>query len=137
MKEVTLPKLSAAQSESWTGLLDLAEQVPDGWALIGGQMVHLHCWERKATPNRPTDDLDVVLDIHTAPTMLKKFTQVLVDLGFSSEGKSWEGHEHRWVRGGAVIDLLIASGLGKRASSKKVSSLKRKIGLINSVSGSF
>ncbi|MHB1128652.1 MAG: hypothetical protein ACYC06_01195 [Ilumatobacteraceae bacterium] len=119
MKEVLLPILPTAQSESWTGLLDLADRIPDGWALIGGQMVHLHCWERNTTPNRPTDDLDAVLDIRTMPTMLENITQVLVEIGFSSEGKSPEGHEHRWVRGNAVIDLLIADGLGERANSRK------------------
>lgn len=119
MKEVILPILPFAQSESWTGLLDLAGQIPNGWALIGGQMVHLHCWERQAIPNRPTDDLDAVLDIRTTPTMLKKFTAVLVEIGFTSDGKSWEGHEHRWIRGSAVIDVLIASGLGERANSRK------------------
>lgn len=119
MKEVLLPILPAAQSESWTGLLDLADRIPDGWALIGGQLVHLHCWERNATPNRPTDDLDAVLDIRTMPTILENITQVLVEIGFSSKGTSLEGHQHRWVRGTAVIDLLIPRGLGKRAISRK------------------
>jgi len=119
MKEVILPILPIAQSESWTGLLDIADRIPNGWAVLGGQMVHLHCWERKAIPNRPTDDLDAVLDIRTTPTMLNKFTAVLVDIGFSSDGKSWEGHEHRWTRGSATIDVLIASGLGERANSRK------------------
>ena len=119
MKEVILPTVPAAQSESWTGLLDLADRIPDCWAVIGGQMVNLHCWERKAIPNRPTDDLDAVLDIRTVPAMLKNVTHVLVEIGFSSGGKSPEGHEHRWVRDNAVIDLLIASVLGKRASSRK------------------
>lgn len=119
MKEVILPILPVAQSESWTGLLDLADRIPRGWALIGGQLVHLHCWERNASPNRPTDDLDAILDVRTTPTMLKRFTETLVEIGFSSAGKSWEGHEHRWVRGNAVIDVLIASGLGERANSRK------------------
>jgi hypothetical protein len=46
MNEVTLPPLAAVQEELWLGLLDVAERVPKGWCLIGGQMVHLHCWER-------------------------------------------------------------------------------------------
>jgi hypothetical protein len=65
MNEVTLPPLAAAQEELWLGLLDVAERVPKGWCLIGGQMVHLHCWERDASPNRPIDDIDTVLDIRT------------------------------------------------------------------------
>lgn len=68
---------------------------------------------------RPTDDLDTVLDIRTTPNMLEIFTGALIELGFLSEGRSWEGHEHRWVRGNAKVDVLIATGLGVRASLKK------------------
>ena len=55
---VELPVLGGAAGESWHGLLDLAEEVPDGWCLIGGFMVMLHCLERGAVPTRPTDDGD-------------------------------------------------------------------------------
>lgn len=82
-------------------------------------MVNLHCWERNAKPHRPTDDVDAVLDIRTAPTMLKKVTEFIVEIGFTSAGRSPDGHEHRWIRGEAQIDLLVASGLGDRARSRK------------------
>lgn len=119
MNEVTLPFLLPAQSAAWNGLIDIANEFPDGWVLIGGQMVNLHCWERNAKSHRPTDDVDAVLDIRTAPTMLKKVTQFIVEIGFTSAGRSPDGHEHRWIRGEAQIDLLVASGLGDRARSKK------------------
>ena len=119
MKRVSLPVLLDAQHQSWIGLLDLAERIPDGWTLIGGQMVHLHCWERKVSPNRATNDIDTVLDIRMVPKMLERFTGVLSDLGFQSAGRSFEGHEHRWVRGAATIDILIATGLGEKADTRK------------------
>ncbi|MBO0901843.1 hypothetical protein J1G42_14760 [Cellulomonas sp. zg-ZUI222] len=36
--------------------MDLHSDMPVGWVLVGGQMVHLHCAERGAAPQRPTDD---------------------------------------------------------------------------------
>ncbi len=119
MNEVTLPPLATAQEESWSGLLDVAERVPTGWCLIGGQLVHLHCWERDAAPNRPTNDVDTVLDVRTTPKILKTFTSALLDLGFSPDGESWEGHQHRWTREKATIDVLIATNLGEQAGSRK------------------
>ena len=118
MKVVALPFLLPAQSAAWNGLLDIADRFPDGWVLIGGQMVNLHCWEHDAKSHRPTDDVDAVLDIRATPTMLKKVTQFMVEIGFTSAGQSPEGHEHRWIRGDAQIDLLVASGLGERANSR-------------------
>ena len=86
MNEVTLPFLLPAQSAAWNGLIDIANQFPDGWVLIGGQMVNLHCWERNAKSHRPTDDVDAVLDIRTEPTMLKKVTEFILEIGFTSAG---------------------------------------------------
>lgn len=119
MKNISLPAMLDAQRESWIGLLDLADRIPDGWTLIGGQMVHLHCWDRKVPPNRATDDIDTVLDIRMAPKILETFTRVLQDLGFQSAGRSFEGHEHRWIRGAAKLDVLIATGLGVKADTRK------------------
>ena len=110
-----IPALTEGQAQSWRGLLAVAEIVPGGWCLVGGQMVHLHCWERGAFPNRPTDDVDTVLDIRAHPQMLRTFTEALSSVGFRSSGESWEGHQHRWVRDQAQIDVLIPSSLGERA----------------------
>jgi len=110
-----IPALTEGQAQSWRGLLAEAEIVPAGWCLVGGQMVHLHCWERGAFPNRPTDDVDTVLDIRAHPQMLRRFTGALSSVGFRSSGESWEGHQHRWVRDQAQIDVLIPSSLGERA----------------------
>jgi len=34
-----LPAMPAEQTASWFGLLDLYEQLDDGWTLVGGQLV--------------------------------------------------------------------------------------------------
>lgn len=107
----------AAQTASWHALMDLHERHPDGWTLVGGQMVHLHCAERDHTPTRPTDDADAVLDVRAEPHFHESFTTTLADLGFAFH-TSGEGLQHRWVNGLAQIDVLLPDGVGERATSR-------------------
>lgn len=34
-------------------------------------------------------------------------------------GESFEGHQHRWLRGSAQIDVLVPRGVGERALSRR------------------
>jgi hypothetical protein len=65
MAPVTLASMTPAQEESWRILLDLYTDFPDGWCLIGGQMVWLLANEHNVDPIRATDDVDVAVDIRT------------------------------------------------------------------------
>lgn len=116
---IVAPTLRPAQAEAWHALFDLHVVLPTGWALVGGQMVQSLCWERGSTPNRPTNDADTVLDVRAHPTMLLRFTTQLKNAGFVADGESFEGHQHRWVRGDAQIDVLIPRFLGERASTRR------------------
>lgn len=115
---VVMPPMSAAQAASWTALMDVQQMVPSGWTLLGGQLVHLHCAERGATPERPTDDVDAVLDVRTVPTMLDTFTRALAELGFEPD-TSGDGLQHRWRLGQAQIDVLLPDGVGERAAARR------------------
>jgi hypothetical protein len=115
---VVLTGLTERQRQSWIGLLDLAADFPNGWCLVGGQMVHLYCQERGLSPSRPTNDGDVVLDVRAQPNVLRDFTRALAAVGFTSAGVSPEGHQHRWVRDRASIDVLIPQGLGRAADAR-------------------
>ena len=64
---IVLPPMLAAQTASWHALMDLYGRHAEGWTLVGGQMVHLHCAERDYSPIRPTDDADAVLDVRADP----------------------------------------------------------------------
>jgi hypothetical protein len=116
--------MTRAQAEAWQGLFEVYKVHPEGWALVGGQMVHSLCWERGANPPRPTQDADALLDIRAQPTMLFEFTKTLTDLGYKSAGESpsilegAKGVQHRWVKGDAQIDVLIPRFLGKRADNR-------------------
>jgi hypothetical protein len=114
---IVMPAMPLPQEKVWLSLFRIAEALPDGWTLIGGQMVHLFCAERGATPHRTTTDGDTVVDIRADRQMLERFTQELRRLGFTSVGVSAEGHEHRWRNGDAIIDVLIAHSLGDRSQT--------------------
>ena len=116
MAALEIPDMTPRQEASWRGIIAVAQRVPSGWCLVGGQMVQLWCWERGIEPARPTDDGDAVLDIRANPNIMMQFTQALVDCGFEPDGADWNGHQHRWVnedRG--QIDILLPEGIGERA----------------------
>lgn len=119
MNVVVLPATTAQQQAAWVSLLDLYDRKPTGWTLVGGQMVHLHRAERSATPTRPTDDVDTLLDVRAEPHALHDVTDALQDLGFRPDGTSSNGHQHRWVLGDATVDVLIPDHLGPRATSRR------------------
>ncbi len=116
---IVLPAMPDEQTASWLGVLDLYEVLPDGWTLIGGQLVHLHCAERGKFPERATNDADTVVDVRADPTILQTFTQALQDLGFRSAGISAEGRQHRWKRDQASIEVVLPEGIGERAGLRK------------------
>lgn len=113
-----IPVLGRAQESGWIGLLELFERLPRHWTLVGGQLVHYWCAVRGRWPERATDDADTVLDVRGEPHALLLVTGVLRDLGFAATGTTPTGHQHRWQRGDAVIDLLIPRHLGARADSR-------------------
>lgn len=117
VEPVELPAMGAAQEQSWHALMEVYEHFSEGWTLIGGQLVHLHCAERGVFPIRPTDDVDAVVDIRTSTSMLEEFTGVLVTMGFRPD-TSGEGLQHRWRRDLAQIDVLIPEGIGERARQR-------------------
>ena len=62
------------------------------------------------------------------PNILHEFTSALVTVGFSSAGVSPGGHQDRWVRDEAKIDVLVPTGLGERASARRGATGGRTLG---------
>ncbi len=111
---VALPAMTEAQAASWNAMMDLYAKVPEHWTLVGGQLVHLHCAERSSYSTRPTTDADAVVNIRADQRMLARFTAALDELGFTP-ATSAAGHQHRWLKGLAQVDVLIPEGVGERA----------------------
>ncbi|WP_435738692.1 hypothetical protein V5D56_08940 [Cellulosimicrobium sp. PMB13] len=117
MTAIVLPEMLPAQTASWLGLFDLADRMPDGWTLVGGQMVQLHCFERGFSPVRTTTDVDTVVHVREQPEALRSVTQALSEIGFVTDrAMSVNDINHRWRRDEAVIDVLIPRFLGPVAS---------------------
>lgn len=112
---VRLPALAGRQHDSWSALIELASPLGDHWLLVGGQMVFLHEVERGASDMRPTDDIDVVIDLRLHPTGLAQVHAVLTGAGFNQLMPSATGIAHRYRRAGATFDVLVPDNLGKRA----------------------
>ncbi len=100
----------------WTALLDIADAVPQDWAVIGAQMVLLHALERGVQPLRFSADVDVLVNARVVSGRIAGFVQSIVQLGFELEGWSAEGVAHRYVRGAASIDVLAPEGLSSKSS---------------------
>jgi hypothetical protein len=112
---VQLPPLAGRQDESWRALIELSTQLGRHWSLVGGQMVFLHEIERQAAETRPTDDVDVVVDLRVKPAGLAHAHHVLTRSGFDQSAPSRNGIAHRYRRGGATIDVLAPDNPGRRA----------------------
>jgi hypothetical protein len=112
---VRLPPLLGRQDESWRALVEIATQLGRHWLLVGGQMVFLHEVERQASETRPTDDVDVVVDLRVRPGGLTHVHHVLIRSGFEQSMPSKDGIAHRYRRAGATIDVLAPDDLGRRA----------------------
>jgi hypothetical protein len=115
-----LPLLDALETELWDALLDIADRIPDGWTLIGGQMVLLHGLERDRLPPRVSEDLDLVVDVRVRPPVLSELVAALCDLGFTDAGVSADGVAHRFVRGEVGVDVLAPDGVGERVDLKTI-----------------
>lgn len=92
---IRLPVLLGGQAESWQALAELAPLLGDHWLLVGGQMVFLHEIERHAAEVRPTEDIDIVVNLRVEPTVLGTTHSVLIGAGFSQDLPSPEGLAHR------------------------------------------
>jgi hypothetical protein len=110
-----MPPLVGRQEASWRALLELAPALRESWLLIGGQMVLLHEVERQARDLRPTDDIDVVVNLRVDPGGLARIHATLTEHRFVQALPSTEGVAHRYEREGAVIDVLAPDHIGKRA----------------------
>jgi hypothetical protein len=110
---ITVPDLLDFDQEGWLTLLDLFDHVPRHWALVGGQMIHLHCWQRARPAPRVTTDADLIMDIRAKRTVLATVTAFLQERGFQEDGRSPTNVGHRWKRDRLSFDVLLPEGLSQ------------------------
>lgn len=119
-----LVDLTPAAEQGWWTLFDLAaDQGTDDWMVIGGQMMQVLAAENGIDKVRPTEDVDVVVDVRSKPGGTEALSSWLKGRGFALAGISTDGIGHRFTRGvdggpGTVIfDVLAPEGLGAKANT--------------------
>lgn len=95
---VELEGLTPPAEEGWDTLFDLNEVDPASWLLVGGQMMHLLGVEHGAAVIRPTDDVDVVVDVRARPQGTRWLSDCLQHRGFTIEGASPDQIGHCFAR---------------------------------------
>ena len=110
---VDLTGLDPASGAVWDALLDLATKQPEGWTLVGAQMVCLHGYERGRILARSTVDADLLVNVRAVQDGTAQFSQLLVDSGFELDGVDAFGVGHRFTDGRVKIDVLAPDGLAK------------------------
>jgi hypothetical protein len=119
---IPLDSMTPAQEEGWRVLLDLYEAFPEGWCIIGGQMVWLLAHEHGVEPIRATEDIDVVVDIRSDQRLIVRLCAWLESRDLELEGISADNIGHRYVStayngpGKVAFDILAPDNVGERAT---------------------
>jgi len=105
---VVLPALAGPLDTLWELVLDLAGQLPpEGWVLVGGQMVMLHGQVAGRVATRASQDVDVLADLLTDAAALARCVHAVRQLNLEPEPDS-AGKVYRFVRASdnAKADIL-------------------------------
>lgn len=79
---VKLKPAGKLEQATWEALINLCEREPDGWTLIGAQMVTLHALENGYSPLRVSRDLDVLADVRVMSNATSQISKTLLEDGF-------------------------------------------------------
>lgn len=115
---VVMPPVGRALTRVWHLLLELSDELPGVWCLIGGLMVALHGLEHGRTDARPTADGDVLVDIRADPAALRRVAEFLTARSLRPDpGPDGLLHRFRCTIGSDEIsvDLLAPDNVGARA----------------------
>jgi hypothetical protein len=118
-----LDRLLPAAEQGWRLLFDLAEEEPEHWCLLGGQMMYLLAAEAGRSLPRPTSDMDVVVDLRARKRSTEWLAGWLTNRRFELDKSAFNTDQigHRFVRdadpgpGLIIFDILAPEGLSEKA----------------------
>jgi hypothetical protein len=90
----------------------------DNWLLVGGQMVFLHEVERRSTDIRPTDDVDVVVNLRAEPAGLARVHEALLGADFMQDAPGrWAPSGGRSFKTDRHEEVFDGEGSGPRCGN--------------------
>lgn len=111
---IKLEPAGKLEQATWEALIRLCQRRPEGWTLIGAQMVTLHAKENGLPALRVSRDLDVLADVRVMSNATAQMSKALIEDGFELVEPSLSGIAHKFVKGDAIIDILAPDGLGPK-----------------------
>jgi Nucleotidyl transferase AbiEii toxin, Type IV TA system len=118
---VVLDPLDDATRELWRRAIDVLDHLDGQWTLVGGLMVQLHVARAGEPASRPTEDIDIIGDSRKRPSATERIAARLIVLGFRVADVLVEpATAFRFVRDGAIVDVLAPEGTGRRHPPKTV-----------------
>jgi len=105
------PTPAGGWARPWPDVAELAAAIPtEAWTLIGGLMVQLHGVAAGLPIVRPTNDVDVLLHVEGGRGRAGRVASALEQLGYALRPSidPRTGTAHRFVRDGAVVDLVTS-----------------------------
>jgi hypothetical protein len=115
---IEIPEQGDERHRLWCDLMDLAQEFPGAWTIIGAHMVALHAW-RAGLTSRPSDDVDVLVNVRIAVNGTEQVSAFLRDRGYEPE-IAHGSRVHLFRREAAQIDVLAPDRLGERANTRTV-----------------
>jgi len=111
---IELPELGDDRHRLWCDLIEMASTFPDTWTIIGAHMVALYALEA-GTTSRPSDDVDVLVDVRLAVNGTEQISRFLRDRGYEPQ-VSRNRLAHLFMRDTAQVDVLAPDGIGQKAN---------------------
>jgi predicted nucleotidyltransferase len=102
---MSVPNLGAMRA-----VAERLDRVELAYAFVGGSVVNLLLDYPELTPARPTDDVDVIIDLLSGA----RYSEVEAKLrtaGFSHDMRQ-DAPKCRWILGGVTVDIMPTDGAG-------------------------
>lgn len=109
----------ADDERPWSLLFEIAEvTTPGEWVLVGGLMVHAHALRAGVTASRPTEDVDLLLNI--AAASVGAVAGPLEEIGLRPEESLGRRVLHRLRRGDEFVDVMVERGASARWARRSI-----------------
>ena len=108
---IDLSHLRGTQRQMWDSLIELARVRPEGWTLIGAQMVIAHGARNGRVYDRATVDADLLASVRLVERGVPELAEYLVEDGFELEGISRTGIGHRFRKDEVIFDVLAPDNI--------------------------